>query len=393
MPFSRADLSAVASAKADDLAARVVILANAREPESIGLARFYAGQRGVPEVNVMALPMPEEESITWRQFIDQVYQPVQDELYRRGWIEGTASSLSDRYGRRRYAPVGHRISYLVVCRGVPLRIYNDPTVLDENPGSKVAVQFNRNDGAVDSELSLLAQGGYEITGLIANPLFGRDDPITVEAAQVVKVSRLDGPTWDSARHLVTSALAAEQTGLAGRYYVDSGGPDKEGDHWLESVQAQLHQLGYDGDTESSAATFAATARFDAPVFYFGWYARNFDGPFARAGFVFPPGAIALHIHSYSAQTLHSGVTGWCGPFVARGVTATVGNVFEPYLPFTHRPDRLVRALGQGRNFGDAVYYALPALSWQAIAIGDPLYRPFKARPVPVKLPAPAATKL
>ena len=52
-------------------------------------------------------------------------------------------------------------------------------------------------------------------------------------------------------------------------------------------------------------------------------------------------------------------------------------MFEPFLPFTHRPNLLLRALSQGKNFGDAVYYALPALSWQAVAIGDPLYRPFK----------------
>jgi len=87
--------------------------------------------------------------------------------------------------------------------------------------------------------------------------------------------------------------------------------------------------------------------------------------------------VALHIHSFSARTLRSASAGWCGPLVARGVTATVGNVFEPFLQLTHRPDLLMRALGRGETFGDAVYYALPALSWQAIALGDPLYQPFK----------------
>jgi len=87
----------------------------------------------------------------------------------------------------------------------------------------------------------------------------------------------------------------------------------------------------------------------------------------------------VHIHSFSATTLRSSTTGWCGPFVARGVTATVGNVFEPYLDFLHRPDLLLAALARGDTFGDAAYYAEPMLSWQAIAIGDPLYRPF-ARP-------------
>lgn len=362
---------------ADDLAARVVILANSREPESVELARFYAEQRGVPAGNIVALPLPEAESITWRQFIDQVWQPLQDELYRRDWIEGTASDLLDRFGRRRYALTGHRLSYLVICRGVPLRVYNDPTLLAGATGRKIADQFNKNEAAVDSELSLIAMGNYETAALVANPLFAQDGPATLDAAQVIKVARLDGPSWESARRLVTSALEAERDGLLGRYYVDLKGPHAEGDVWLESVRAQLDALGFDGETDASPNGFSLASRFDAPALYFGWYAGSLNGPFAREGFMFPPGAVALHIHSYSAQTLHSEKSAWCGPLVARGVAATVGNVFEPYLQLTHRPNLLLRALTAGRNFGDAAYYALPSLSWQAVAIGDPLYRPFK----------------
>lgn len=375
--LAAADLSAAGPAKTEELAARVVILANSRQPESVRLAGFYAEKRGVPAANIVALPMPEAESITWREFIDQVYQPLQDELYRRGWIEGTATSLLDLLGRKRYALTGHRLSYLVVCRGVPLRIYNDPTLLDEPAAKKVAAQFNKNEAAVDAELSLLAQSGYEITAMVANPLFANERPSSLDTEMVVKVSRLDGPTWESTRRLVTSALEGERTGLLGRYYVDLKGPHADGDQWLESVQAQLQALGFDGDVEGTGGNFEPAARFDAPVLYFGWYRGDLAGPFAAAGFTFPPGAVAVHIHSFSAQTLHSEVQGWCGPLVARGVAATVGNVFEPYLQLTHRPNLLLRALSQGKTFGDAAYYALPALSWQAVAVGDPLYRPFK----------------
>ena len=362
---------------AADLAARVVILANSREPESVRLAEFYAEKRGVPPANILALPFPEVESITWREFIDQVYQPVQDELYRRGWIEGTATSLLDGLGRRRYGITGQHISYLVVCRGVPLRIYNDPTLLDPKLSQTIRPEFNTNEAAVDSELSLLAQSGYGITAMVANPLFANERPSALDNEVVVKVSRLDGPTFESARRLVTSALEGESRGLLGRYYVDVKGPAAEGDQWFESVRTQLQDLGFDGDTEFTDATFGAEARFDAPVLYFGWYSGNLNGPFAVEGFTFAPGAVALHIHSYSAHTLHSDTQGWCGPLVARGVAATVGNVFEPYLGYTHRPNLLLRALSQGKTFGDATYYALPTLSWQAVAIGDPLYRPFK----------------
>lgn len=117
--LAAADLSAVGPAKAHDLAARVVILANARSLDSIRLAEFYAEKRGVPAANIVTLPLPEAESITWREFIDQVYQPVQDELYRRGWIEGMATSLLDRLGRKRYALYGPGCptsSSAVACR-------------------------------------------------------------------------------------------------------------------------------------------------------------------------------------------------------------------------------------------------------------------------------------
>ena len=362
----------------DSLPAHLVILANSREPESVALAQFYAESRGVPAANIIALPLPADESITWRQFIDQVYQPVQDELYRRGWLEGMASTLLDRYGRKRYAFTGHHLSYIVTCRGVPLRIYNDPTLLPDS--TQTVSPYAKNESAVDSELSLLAIGNYDPTGPRPNPLFNLKGPESLDALQVIKVSRLDGPTWESARHLVTSALAAEETGLVGRYYVDLGGPHAEGDQWLRQTLAQLRALGFDGDVEETPETFRAQARFDSPVLYFGWYAGDLNGPFAQPGFTFPVGAIAVHIYSFSAQTLHSDTVGWCGPFIARGVTATVGNVFEPSLQFTHRPNLLLEALAQGRNFGDAVYYALPALSWQEVAIGDPLYRPFKTKP-------------
>jgi hypothetical protein len=112
------------------------------------------------------------------------------------------------------------------------------------------------------------------------------------------------------------------------------------------------------------------------VLYFGWYAPDLNGPFALPGFRFPPGAIAVHIHSFSAHTLRSATEGWSGPMIARGVTATVGNVYEPYLEYLHRPDLLMDALARGDNLVDAAYYALPVLSWQSIVIGDPLYRPF-----------------
>ena len=112
------------------------------------------------------------------------------------------------------------------------------------------------------------------------------------------------------------------------------------------------------------------------AWYWGWYEGAINGPFNLPGFEFAPGAIALHLHSFSARSLRlADGGGWSGPLIARGATATFGNVYEPYLEYTHQPQMLTRAFLGGATLGEAAYYAMPVLSWQAIVLGDPLYRP------------------
>jgi uncharacterized protein (TIGR03790 family) len=358
---------------------RVVILANASSEDSLTLARHYAKKREIPVENIVALPMTMAETVSWREFVDTVYQPLQDELVARGWIEATGSALKDSVGRKKYAILGHRISYLVTCRGVPLRVEHDEALYAEVKPFTSAVAFRTNRGAVDAELALLARSGYSINAYIPNPLFQKDRPTVLDQNKVVKVSRLDGPGLAVAMALVDRAIDAERCGLIGRAYVDIGGPHAEGDQWMEAVVKQLTALHFDMSVDRAPETMSAATRFDAPALYFGWYSSQVVGPFTRVDFKFPAGAIALHIHSFSAETLNTSEMHWCGPLVARGVTATFGNVYEPYLTFTHHPHLVLRALARGEALGDAAYYALRAVSWQCIVIGDPLYRPFKVR--------------
>jgi len=364
---------------ADDPVPRVVILANSADPDSVDIARHYAERRGVPEANIFLLKLSTAEIISRGEFASTLYQPLQDELVQAGWIQGypfPAVGDPPQPPRRKYAMLGHRISYLVVCRGVPLKVANDPALPIDSKQAQTNPVFNNNGAAVDSELALLAQSGYPLTGFVPNPLFHNDHPIAATEQLVVKVGRLDGPTAADARGLVDLALSAEARGLVGRSYVDLVGPYPLGDQWLEAAAKELATLGFDGDVDRNPGTFPPEARFDAPVLYFGWYANSVDGPFARPGFRFPPGAVALHIHSYSANSLRN-TTDWTPGLVARGVTATFGNVTEPYLQFTHEPQLILHALARGDTLGDAAAYAIAGFSWMGVMIGDPLYRPFK----------------
>lgn len=373
--FARS-LPAGESPAANNPAAGVIILANSTDPDSLRIARHYASARGVPAENIVALKMASGETTSWRDFISEIWQPLRDELVSRRWIDAVLMEGTDGIGRKKYAVNGHRLAALVICRGVPIRIVHEPTFYTENPPLTRKQEFRSNAGVVDSELGLLASANYNINAFIPNPLFQNEVAGDLVRAQVIPVGRLDGASPDDALALVDRALAVERVGLIGRAYVDIGGVYPEGDRWFEVVVSQLTALGFDTAVDRSPSTMPPTARCDQPALYFGWYAGDLNGPFALPGFQFAPGAIALHIHSFSAGTLRSPTTGWTAPFVARGVAATVGNVNEPYLNLTHHPEALLRALSRGMPLGEAALYALPGLSWQTVLVGDPLYRPF-----------------
>lgn len=128
----------------DSLASRVIVLANREEVESVQLAKHYMERRAVPATNLVVLPIPKSETIGWRQFIDAIYQPLQDELIKRGWIQAVETTITDKLGRKRYTISAHRIAYLVVCRGVPLRIERDPTLHGEVRPFTDTEQFRTN---------------------------------------------------------------------------------------------------------------------------------------------------------------------------------------------------------------------------------------------------------
>ena len=112
------------------------------------------------------------------------------------------------------------------------------------------------------------------------------------------------------------------------------------------------------------------------ILYFGWYTNNIEGPFKNPDWKFKRGAVACHIHSYSAATLRSNVRGWTAPLLAKGAAASFGNVFEPFLTYTTHLDEFNRRLLEGYTFIEAAWMATPSVSWMNTMVGDPLYQPF-----------------
>lgn len=376
--------------RADGPGDEVVVVYNSRLAESKAVADHYAEKRAVPANQVFGFDLPATEAMSRADFRQRLQEPLLRRIIDKGLIiyrTEIIPATREKPGDVVQQPKQARIRYVVLCYGVPLFIQGDGSI-KEDSAEKLPAAFRRNEAAVDSELALLPLSvhSYPLAGPLRNPFYETTNPALMRAANgVLMVARLDGPTAAVARGLVDKALQAERDGLWGRGYFDARGLTnthyKLGDDWIRAAAQVVRRLGFETVLDEAPPTFPASFPMSQVAFYAGWYTTHVTGPWARADVEVMPGAVAYHLHSYSAQTLRSATSHWVGPFLAKGVTATLGCVAEPYLDHTPNVgvffDRLVR----GRfSFGEAAYAAIPSLSWQTTVVGDPLYRPFGKLP-------------
>jgi uncharacterized protein (TIGR03790 family) len=370
---------------ADDLAQRVVIVYNAQEPESKPLAEYYAQKRGVPTNQICAINMRPVETITRREYNDNIREPLLRFLTRQRLIVQQARTVNDpELGPIPWIDtVDSRVSYVVLMYGVPLRIDRDPTLHEKPQPPDLPETLRRNEASVESELSLLPTMGTPAMGPLRNWFFGNesahlDAPLN---HGMLLVGRLDAPDAPTVRRMIDDALAVERYGLHGRAYFDAQGTtDKgyiQGDDWIRGAYQFVREAGYECDYDDRKEIFGEDYPMTDAAIYAGWYAEHASGPFRRTGFRFRTGAIAYHIHSASGASVRSRTTYWVGPLLDRGAAATMGNVFEPYLQYTPHVDMFFKRLLAGGIFIEAGYYSQPVLSWQTTFVGDPLYRPFR----------------
>lgn len=353
-----------------------VILFNERDTASTTLAAAYADKRGIPFDRMIALNTSIEETISREEYEKTIAEPVRRMLVNRGWWKL-------RPGRLEVAESS--IRFVAIMRGIPLRIARHEGDWPGNMTAKVQPPFSPNEASVDSELAIMGAGLRQITGPIPNPYFKSAQRLQQAALpQLLLVCRLDAATPRTVQRMIDDSAVAEKQGLPGFAYVDSRalppGGLRMGDDWLHKIVSTTLKNGIPVIHEDTPALFPRGYPMRHAALYYGWYDPNITGPFLSERFRFAPGAIAVHIHSFSATTLRNPQQTWCAPLLERGAAATLGNVYEPYLHLTPHLDLFHARLLEGATFAEAAYAAQPALSWMPTFIGDPLYRPFKTKP-------------
>jgi uncharacterized protein (TIGR03790 family) len=367
-----------------------VVIYNLGVTESRTLAEQYAVLRHVPTNQVLGLELPLTEVMSRNEFAQQLQAPLVRWLTERRLVVLDTAKAAGAKTTGEAPPSAiteASVRYLVLCYGVPLRIAEDAS-LKEADTDNLRPELRRNEAAVDSELAALPRHLLRArwTGPLTNPTYGATNAALLHPTNgLFLVGRLDGPSPPVARGLVTKALQAEAEGLWGRAYFDlrglTNGTYKLGDDWLAGAAEVSRRLGFETIVDRRPETFRAWFPLSHVAFYAGWYDGEVSGPFALPAVEFMPGAFAYHLHSFSAATIRSETRHWVGPLLARGATAALGCVAEPYLEGT--PDLSVffaRLIYHGMSFGEAAYACQNSVSWQTTVVGDPLYRPFGRPP-------------
>jgi uncharacterized protein (TIGR03790 family) len=352
-------------------ATSVAVLYNSASEDSKALAEFYAAARQIPASHLIGLELPDSEEIPRKDFNQKLRDRLIREYDRRGWWD------RGRDDKGNLVPRSSRIRLLVCIRGVPSRIPREPGAPATKPGEPPFL--HSDEAAVDSELALLGIEGLPLAGPINNPYFKADKPFAEASLPMTLVGRIDAPTRAICERMIKDAIEAEATGLWGMSVIDLARKyegSAEGDPALEKIGRAHRELGIPLIADRFPETLPPHYPLRDTAVYYGWYDWNVSGPFINPSFRFKKGAVAVHLHSFSAAQLRDPSKNWSAPLLARGAAVTLGNVYEPYLQMTHHFDIFQDRLLAGHTVAEAAYMAVPVLSWQNLVLGDPLYRPF-----------------
>src|SRR5436309_3737387 len=362
-----------AAAAEQPLAQSTIVLYNKTVPDSVELAKFYDEPHGIAADHLIGLTCSIEEEISREDYDVTIVEPLREIFKQRHWW------MLNEPPKQPPVVDASTIHFVAVIKGIPLKIRSTATYSGDQP--RPGPITSRNEASVDSELAVLAFYSRQISGATPNPYFQRFSAISnLEDATLLLVCRLDAPTAATVRGMIVDAKATEKSGLWGRAYVDgahkTGTGSAGGDEWLSEVATQLHKVGIPVVYDDTPAIFPDAFPMTDCALYYGWYAGNVAGAFTRPDFRFVPGAIAVHIHSFSASTLRDANANWVAPLISKGAAASLGNVYEPYLELTSHLDIFNDRLLHGFTFAESAYMSVRALSWMSVMVGDPLYRPY-----------------
>ncbi len=401
--------------------AEIAVIYNADFDGSKALAEYYAGKRGVPTENLVAIRASREDKINHATYEKTIEAPV------KAWL--------DEGGRKK------KIQCLLTIRGVPISTDEpeDPAKyhardLAKDAADKAEAEKKRIEEelkahptealreklaeidrqlpglkeaakrafevwresvagvavAVDSELAVMYWPNHPLKGWMPNALYWKTwtAPDRAQLPKTFMTSRLDGPTDAVVRRIVDDSIATEAVGLKGVAYFDAWHKYKGQTPYGDAI-CDMDEMVRRAGREAQAAGMKTVVDDTDQVFqpgtcpnaaiYCGWYSIGHYVP----AFTWVRGAVGYHIASAEGMALRDPkATYWCKRMIEEGAAATFGPIAEPYVNTFPSPPEFFAFLFTGRyTMAEVFWYTSPVDSWMMVLVADPLYTPFKKNPL------------
>ena len=154
----------------------VVVIYNSHVPQSRQVAAHYAFVRRVPAAQVLGLDLPAGENMTRSEYRQELQMPLLNWLEKEKLFVFQPGGEAPDTNTPPQKLKESKIRYAVLCFGVPLRILEDPQLVETDLDDLPPQLRSRNGAAVDSELALLpwSRQKMRLAGPLNNPCFAVD---------------------------------------------------------------------------------------------------------------------------------------------------------------------------------------------------------------------------
>ncbi len=371
---------------------RVLVVQNLNSATSQSIARYYLNKRKIPAENLLSIRVPDSalnaanESIAYPQYQELIEAPIRD----------FARARSSRY--------------IVLTKGVPLRVNDVPRPIDTDPNYRQTQSVDSTLAALDyrgAPLAIRRPPNNEVQGVVTPNLYWQQRfPFEHAHFGGYLVTRLDGYRESEVRGLIDLAVAPHSVG--GGVLIDPSGsnnvsgrpqpigfldmsrctPQSGGNCPANPAYGGLRPEDFNQDQLALAEvlknfkdlnvqvappnTFPTGTRLIA---YISWGSNDpAFNPFNYSGLTFRPGAIAETAVSTGARTFlpTRGGQSLVADLIRQGVTGVKGYSDEPFLDSVASPSVLLPAYLCGANLATAFYSASRFVNWREIVVGDPL---------------------
>ena len=370
---------------AESILDRVLVIENANSPISLQIAKYYMEKRGVKKVLQIRCADSSldaaSETMEFATFQSAIEKPL-----------------------REYLSKDQKIDYIVLNKGIPLRLSNAPVGIAEGRPSLDSClaaldYFSRSD----SLRAVIVENDLKGTCFV-NKFWNSSERFSHAKHGGYLVTRLDGYTAASAMALVDNSIAGELNKPTGTFLLDSMplaepidiskvpfSPFKDGMKDMETINeiawgewnVDLFAASTNLRNSGIPVEFDKTENFigskQGLMGYASWGSN--DGKYIAGNYQslrFSPGAIAETAVSTSARTFlpTTGGQSLIADLIEARVTGAKGYCDEPFLLAVASPTILFDRYTRGWNLAESFYAASRFVGWEDIVIGDPLSAPY-----------------